>query len=184
MRCDDVTERLLDGSGANGGDRAAAEHLSGCARCAALATRVAHLDGVLRVALVAAPPLALQQQLAALAWAAAGPLGAEARPWWSVLTGWVARPQQALAHGVAAISVLLAGWQLLSWVNAAIPVIGDVPYALQLTLASFAAATNLSGIPVDTEGLAAWSVVALAGWSISESGPLNRWGFGSPSRAR
>lgn len=179
MHCGDVAQLLLAPEDDGAQDAGVAAHVSGCDRCTAVGRRIRRLDSIVAAALVTAPPLELQQRLVALAWGAAGESVTMRRSPLGRATSWLARPHQALAQGLAAICVLLAGWQLFAWLNLAIPVLGDVPYALQLVASSLAAVSDLGGMSLDTQGLAAWSLVAVAGWMVSENGPLHRWLFGS-----
>jgi anti-sigma factor RsiW len=150
-------------------------HLVDCERCATLARRLGRLEGVLQSALVVEPPAALQVQLAELARAAARP----AQPWWVRLRAWfdsllLTRPNLAIAQGLAALMLVLAGWQVLGWLNTFTPMVGDVPYAVEL-VASSPAAAYLSGIQqFDAQSLLIWSGVGFVGWLFSESGPIGR----------
>jgi anti-sigma factor RsiW len=151
-------------------------HLAGCDRCATLARRLGRLEGVLQSALVVQPPVELQMQLTQLAWAAARPAPTS---WWLRLRAWfdslvLARPNLAIAQSLAALMLVLAGWQVLGWLNTFTPMVGDVPYAVEL-VASSPAAAYLSGIQsLDLQSLLVWSGVGLVGWLFSESGPIGR----------
>jgi anti-sigma factor RsiW len=151
-------------------------HLATCDRCATLARRLGRLEGVLQTALVVEPPRELQVYLAELARAAARP---EHVPWWLRLRAWfdslvLARPNLAIAQSLAALMLVLAGWQVLGWLNTFTPMVGDVPYAVEL-VASSPAAAYLGGIqPLDVQSLLVWSGVGLVGWLFSESGPIGR----------
>ena len=84
---------------------------------------------------------------------------------------WLARPQMVAAQGLAAIMLALASWQVFGWLTAFRPVVGDVPYAMTLVAAS-PAAVYLGGFQIDLQSLGIWSLVGLAGWLISENGPI------------
>jgi len=149
-------------------------HLANCDSCATLARRLGRLEAVLQSALVVEPPAELQVHLAGLAWAAARPAHTS---WWLRLRAWfdslvLARPNLAIAQSLAALMLVLAGWQVLGWLNTFTPMVGDVPYAVEL-VASSPAAAYLSGIQsLDLQSLLVWSGVGLVGWLFSESGPL------------
>jgi anti-sigma factor RsiW len=151
-------------------------HLADCDRCATLARRLGRLEDVLQSALVVEPPVELQLHLAELARAAARP---EQTPWWLRLRAWfdslvLARPNLAIAQSLAAVMLVLVGWQVLGWLNTFTPMVGDVPYAVEL-VASSPAAAYLGGIqPTDIQSLLVWSGVGLVGWLFSESGPIGR----------
>jgi anti-sigma factor RsiW len=174
VRCASVAEQLLAPDDELVG--VVADHLAGCERCTALAQRLGRLDALLQSTLVVAPPEELQVQLQAMARAAARPR----EPWWASVQAWLgglirARPHVAIAQGLAGLMLVVAGWQLLGWLNTFTPVIGDVPYAMALVAAS-PAAGYLGDLQIDLPHLALWSVVGLIGWSVSESGPLRSLG--------
>jgi hypothetical protein len=156
-----------------GSDPEIDRHLSECAQCAHVARTLNRLDSVLTSALVVAPPSDLQQQLARIALDAARP--ARPEPWWRALgsfslPAWLAQqPQMVAAQGLAAIVLTLASWQIFGWVNALQPVVGDVGYAMELVVSS-TAPVYLGGIEIDAQSLGVWSLVALAGWLLSENG--------------
>jgi hypothetical protein len=115
-----------------------------------------------------------ERQLADLARAAARP----AEPtWWQRLRAWfdglvVARPNLASAQSLAALMLVLVAWQVLGWLNTFTPMVGDVPYAVEL-VASSPAAAYLSGLQsFDLQSLLMWAGVGFVGWLVSESGPL------------
>ena len=170
MQCVEVAEQLLAPD--DGAQQQIEQHLAGCVRCATLARRLSPLDRVLRSAMVTEPPAELQQQLHELSQAAARPR----RSWWLRLQEQIgalvmARPALALGQGLAALVLVLGGWQALSDLTTFTPVLGDVPYAFQLVAAS-PATGYLSGLQIDLQSLGLWSLVGLAGWLISENGPV------------
>src|ERR687886_184232 len=84
------------------------------------------------------------------------------------------RPNLAIAQGLAVLMLVVSGWQVLGWLNTFTPMVGDVPYAVEL-VASSPAAAYLSGIQsLDLQSLLVWSGVGLVGWLFSESGPIGR----------
>ena len=171
MQCGDVRTLLIDGADVTPDGRA---HLAGCAECRAYAQRAARLDDLLRPALLAQPPVELQASLAALVRTAVAPAPEQAPKRWRVSDWvWLPRTPMGVAQGLAVLSTALASWQVLGWLGGASPVVGDIPYALGLVLAS-PAVRDLGELPVDLPGLATWSAVALAGWALSESGPIGR----------
>jgi anti-sigma factor RsiW len=181
VQCAGVVDQLLAADDDLDLQTEVQSHLADCARCARLARQLGRLEGVLQSALVVEPPRELQKQLAELARTAARPTE---RPSWSRLRGWfdsllLARPNLAIAQGLAALMVVLAGWQVLGWLNTFTPMVGDVPYAVQL-VASSPAAAYLGGIQsFDVQSLLIWSGIGLVGWLFSESGPLRVVGRGS-----
>ena len=179
MECASVVEQVLLADDDLDLQTEVRAHVAECARCAALARRVGHLDGLLHSTLVVEPPAELQRQLLAVARAQARPQVAQPVAWWSRLRAWfdhalLARPSVAIAQGMAALMLLLAGWQALGWLNTTTPMLGDVPYAVEL-VASSPAVAYLSGIQgLDIQSLLIWSGVGFVGWLFSESGPLGR----------
>jgi hypothetical protein len=171
VQCVDVTDRLLEAE--PGSDPEIDRHLGECAGCSHVALSLNRLDSVLTSALVVSPPLDLQRQLAQIALDAARPAGPE--PWWRALgqfsvPAWLAQqPHMVAAQGLAAIVLTLASWQILGWVAALQPVVGDVGYAMQLVVSS-AAPVFVGGIQLDTQSLGVWSLVGLVGWLLSENG--------------
>ena len=150
-------------------------HLADCVRCATVARRLGRLEGVLQSALVVEPPAELQLQLAQMARAAAHPARA---PWWQRLRAWfdglLTRPNLAIAQGLAVLMLVVSGWQVVGWLNTFTPMVGDVPYAVEL-VASSPAAAYLSGLQsFDAQGLLIWSAIGFVGWLFSESGPIGR----------
>jgi hypothetical protein len=178
VQCIDVSERLL--VDAPGIDPELDRHVAECASCAHMARGLGRLDVVLNSTLVVAPPLDLQRQLAQLAIQYARPRTA---PWWTRATdafrqlnlaNWLAqRPQMVAAQGLAAIMFALASWQMFGWVTTFQPVVGDVAYAMELVAAS-PAAVYVSGLQLDLQSMAVWSVVGIGGWLISENGWIGR----------
>ena len=174
MQCVDITERLLVDE--LGTDPELDRHVADCASCAHVARGLAHLDSVLTSALVVAPPLDLQRQLAQLALDAARPQQA---PWWRRfgelnLSEWLAqRPQMVAAQGLAAIMLALASWQVFGWLTAFQPVVGDVGYAMELVVGS-PAAVYLGGLQFDLQSMVLWSLVGVGGWLVSEDGLIGR----------
>ena len=84
------------------------------------------------------------------------------------------RPNVVIAQSLTALMVVLAGWQVIGWLNNWTPVLGDVPYAMEL-VASSPAVVYLNGLQgVDVQSLLMWSGVGLVGWMLSESGPIGR----------
>jgi hypothetical protein len=130
--------------------------------------------------LVVAPPLDLQHQLAQLALDAARPTTAS---WWTRVTsaigqlnlgnGLAQRPQMVAAQGLAAVMLALASWQIFGWLTMFQPVVGDVPYAMELVAAS-PASLYLGGVQLDWQSLGLWSLVGIGGWLVSENGWLGR----------
>lgn len=175
MECAHVTERLLVND--LGSDPELDQHVAECSRCSHMARGVARLDAVLGSSLVVAPPLELQQRLAALAVEMARP--PRNSPWWTRLgqlnlANWLAqRPQMVAAQGFAAVLVALASWQVFGWLSAVNPVLGDVSYAMELVAASPAVA-YIGGLQLDFQGLGLWSLVGIGGWLLSEDGLIGR----------
>ncbi len=176
MECADVTDRLLVDE--RGSDPDLERHVAECVRCAHVADRLDRLDGVLAATLVVAPPLEVQRQLAQLVRVSTRPKPSEST-WWARLAqwnpgAWLGRqPQTVAAQGLAAIVLTLASWQVLGWLTAFQPVVGDVGYAIELVAAS-PAVVYLSGLQVDLQSLGLWSLVGIGGWLISENGLLGR----------
>ena len=176
MQCAGVVDQLLAADDDLDLQTEVERHLADCPRCATLARRLGRLEGVLQSALVVEPPVELQRQLAELARAAARPAQV---PWWLRLRAWfdsllLVRPNLAIAQSLAALMLVLAGWQVLGWLNTFTPMVGDVPYAVEL-VASSPAAAYLGGIqPLEVQSLLMWSGVGLVGWLFSESGPIGR----------
>jgi len=178
VQCVDVTERLLVDE--LGSDPELDRHVAECAQCGHVVQGLDRLDAVLMSTVVVTPPLELQHQLAQLALEYARPANAS---WWARasdvlgqlnLAGWLAqRPQMVVAQGLAAIMLALASWQIFGWMTTFQPVVGDAAYAMQLVAAS-PASVYLSGLPIDLQSMAVWSVVGIGGWLISESGWLGR----------
>jgi hypothetical protein len=152
------------------------EHILGCVSCTHIARGLARLDVVLRSTLVVVPPADLQVRLTRLALEAARPAPG---PWWSRVReldigGWVTqRPQMIAAQGLAAVMLALASWQIFGWLSTFQPVLGDVTYAMALVAGSPAGA-YVGNISIDFQSLGLWSVVAIAGWLISENGLIGR----------
>jgi hypothetical protein len=179
MRCADVTEQLLGGE--PGATPELDRHVAECAGCAHVARGLRRLDVVLSSSVVLAPPLDLQYQLAQLALDAAWP--PKTAPWWTRASvavnqwnpaAWLAqRPQMVAAQGLAAVLLALASWQIFGWVTTFQPVVGDVPYAMELVIAS-PAAVYIGGLQLDLQSLGLWSVVGIVGWLISEDGLIGR----------
>jgi anti-sigma factor RsiW len=175
VQCAGVVDQLLAADDELGVQAEVEQHLRGCDRCTTLAQRLGRLNGVLQSALVAEPPAELQRQLAELARAAAAPV--DEPGWWQRLRAWfdglvVARPNLAIAQSLAALMLVLAGWQVLGWLNTFTPMVGDVPYAVEL-VASSPAAAYLGGLQsFDVQSLLIWSGIGFVGWLVSESGPL------------
>lgn len=178
MQCIESRERLLaDGAGP---DPELDQHLAECPHCKHIGQGLDRVDRVLRTSLIVAPPLALQQQLAQLAWEATLPAP---KPWWARGNEWLAqfklgallaqRPQTVAAQGLAALMIALASWQMFSWLSAVQPVVGDVAYAMQLVATSPAIA-YLGSLQVDLQSLGLWSLVGIAGWLVSEDGLIGR----------
>jgi hypothetical protein len=182
VHCRDVTAHLLaaEPDAAEPDGALVRAHVAGCAACATVARRVQRLDAILRATLVQEPPPALQQQLLALV-----QTGVVVQPrvghWWDVVLFssalWAVRPHTVLANAVAAVCVLLAGWQVFAWLGSLPALIGDVPYALQV----LASSPSIGGLG-DLQGLMWWLVAGALAWSVSESGPLHEWLFGPRSR--
>jgi anti-sigma factor RsiW len=176
VQCASVVDQLLAADDDLDLQTEVDRHLTDCDRCATLARRLGRLEGVLQTALVVEPPVELQAHLAELAWAAARP-GQPA--WWLRLRAWfdslvLARPNLAIAQGLAALMLVVAGWQVLGWLNTFTPMVGDVPYAVEL-VASSPAAAYLSGLQsFDAQTLLIWTGVGFVGWLFSESGPIGR----------
>jgi hypothetical protein len=174
VQCVDFTERLLVIE--PGIDPELDRHVAECVSCAHVARGLTQLDGVLTSALVVAPPLDLQRQLAQLAFEAARPRQA---PWWRRLSElnvseWLAqRPQMVAAQGLAAIMLALASWQVFGWLTAFQPVVGDVGYAMELVAGS-PAAVYLGGLQFDLQSTVMWSLVGIGGWLVSEDGLIGR----------
>ena len=178
MQCADVADRLLVDEAGN--DPELARHVASCPRCASVAQRLERVDGLLKRCLVVTPPPELQHRLAQLALEAAQPRSAA---WWKRipelvgrvdLAGWLAqRPQTVAAQGLAAVMLALASWQVFGWLSAFNPVLGDVPYAMELVAASPAAA-YLGGLQIDLQSLGLWSLVGIVGWLVSEDGLIGR----------
>jgi hypothetical protein len=86
------------------------------------------------------------------------------------LPAWLTQqPHMVAAQGMAAIVLSLATWQVVGWVTALQPFVGDVGYAMQLVLSS-TAPVYLGGIQIDMQSLGVWSLVGGAGWLLSENG--------------
>ena len=176
MQCAGVVDQLLAADDDLDLQTEVDRHLASCNRCATVARRLGRLEGVLQSALVVEPPVELQVHLAELARAAARPAQVS---WWLRLRAWfdslvLARPNVAIAQGLAALMLVVAGWQVLGWLNTFTPMVGDVPYAVEL-VASSPAAAYLSGLQsFDAQGLLIWTSVGFVGWLFSESGPLRR----------
>jgi hypothetical protein len=178
MQCVDVADRLL--ASELGEDPEVEEHVAGCPRCSHIAGGLERVDGMLRSSLVVAPPLELQRQLQQIALSVAQP---QPKPWWARvpemvgqlnLASWVAqRPQMIAAQGLAAVMLALASWQVLGWLSAFQPVVGDVAYAMELVAASPAVA-YVGSTQLDVQSFGMWSLVGVAGWLISENGPVGR----------
>jgi anti-sigma factor RsiW len=180
MQCEHITELLLaDDEG--GRTPEVDQHLASCTRCAHVAQGVGHLNAVLQSVLVAEPPLELQRQLAALVETEAVTVAAPRRAaWWSRLFSGdfklpelVLRPNTIAAQGLAAIMLALASWQMFGWLSTFQPVVGDIGYAVQLVATSPASA-YLGGLQIDFQSLGVWSVVGLAAWLVSDTGPIGR----------
>ena len=165
MRCDQVREELIDGATAR--TSAASAHLAGCPSCTGFARRIGQLDDRLRAALVVEPPLELQTRLLALARAAAQPASASL----------VGTPQPAptgrltwlrdLSAWVAALTLVLAGWQLYAWLDASTLVLGNVFEAIQVVAAS--PTTRLAGdFGVDPLTATLWVTAAVVVWLVAE----------------
>ena len=175
MHCSDVAERLLTDEPPY--DREVEAHLAECPRCVRVSRGLERLDHVLAANIVVPPPVDLQHTLARIAAEAARP-PANTR-WWRRLPGFDLadlfgqRPQVVLAQGFAALLVAVASWQIFGWINTLQPVIGDPGYALELVVGSPAAA-YLGGMQVDLQSLGLWSVVGVAGWLLSDAGPIGR----------
>ena len=178
MQCVDVEERLLAGDA--GGDAEVDRHIAECPRCEHVARGIERVDNVLRMSLIVEPPLALQRQLAQLALAAALP---PRKPWWARayeavsqfdFAAWLARPQVIAAQGLAALMLVLAGWQIFGWVSVLQPTVGDVSYAMQLVATSPAVVGYLGNLQVDWQSLGVWSLVGIVGWLVSEDGFIGR----------
>lgn len=177
MECVDIRERLL--ADEPGYDPEVDQHVAECERCRRIAHGLERVDQVLRASLIIEPPLALQQQLAQLAFEAAVP----PKPWWAPVTEWLAqlnlgtvlaqRPQMVAAQGLAALMIALASWQIFGWLSAVQPVVGDVAYAMQL-VATSPAVSYLGSVQVDLQGLGLWSLVGIAGWLVSDDGLIGR----------
>ena len=176
MQCAGVVDQLLAADADRDLRTEVERHLADCDPCATLARRLGRLEGVLQSTLVVEPPVELQRQLAELARAAARPVEV---PWWLRLRAWfdsllLVRPNLAIAQSLAALMLVLAGWQVLGWLNTFTPMVGDVPYAVAL-VASSPAAAYLGGLQsLDVQSLLMWSGVGLVGWLFSESGPIGR----------
>jgi anti-sigma factor RsiW len=176
VQCASVVDQLLAADDDLDLETEVDRHLASCERCATVARRLGRLEGVLQSALVVEPPIELQVQLAELARAASRPVQVS---WWLRLRAWfdslvLARPNLAIAQSLAALMLVVAGWQVLGWLNTFTPMVGDVPYAVEL-VASSPAAAYLGGIqPLDVQSLLMWSGVGLVGWLFSESGPIGR----------
>lgn len=179
MQCDDVRAQLLLPDRPDDGSVQA--HLATCVDCAALARRSTRLDAILRPMLVQEPPPDLQATLVMMVRAAAGPEPETRGGLWGWLSFilsdlnllWRAHPQNALAQAVALIVVTLAGWQVFGWFGNSAPILGNVPYALELVVGS-PGMRYLADAPIDIPSLLLWLAVGAAAWAISESGPLSR----------
>ncbi len=179
MQCVDVADRLLENEPGEH-DPEVELHVAGCARCAHVAHGVERVDGLLRGSLIVTPPLDLQRQLAQIAVDAARP---RTKPWWQRapgeflaqlnLSSWAARPQMVAVQGLAAVMLALASWQIFGWLSAFQPVVGDVAYAMELVAASPAVA-YVGSVQIDLQSFGMWSLVGIAGWLISENGPVGR----------
>jgi hypothetical protein len=177
MQCGDLRARLLAGDGIE--DAAAAAHLAACADCRSFVQQTERLDALLRPALVVEPPAALQASLAALVQTVAVPEAPAVaatpvanRSFWPDWLWWP-RTAMGVAQVLALVTTALASWQVFSWISGLSPVLGDIPYALGLLLES-PTIRQLTELPIDIQSLAMWSIVALAGWALSESGPIGR----------
>jgi len=175
VQCVDVTERLLVEEQADDAD--VRRHLDGCAACAHMARGLERVGQVLSSALLVAPPLDLQRQLAQIAFDAARPPG---QPWWQRLgelnqnvMQWLTRPQMVAAQGLAAVLLAVASWQIFGLLSTFQPVVGDVGYAMALVAGSPAAGV-LDGLPLDLQSMAVWSLVGVGGWLVSENGLIGR----------
>lgn len=178
MQCVEVRERLL--AGEPGYDPEIDQHVADCQHCRHIGQGLDRVDQVLRSSLIVEPPLALQQQLARLAWESAIPAS---KPWWAPVTEWLGhfnvaavlaqRPQMVAAQGLAALMIALASWQMFSWLSAVQPVVGDVAYAMQL-VATSPAISYVGNLQVDMQSLGLWSLVGIAGWLVSEDGLIGR----------
>jgi hypothetical protein len=181
MHCVAIAEQLLARDDDLELHDEVAGHIAGCDRCSTLARRLGRLEQVLHSRLIVEPPLELQMRLVELARVAARPAPVEDRlSWLQRLRAWLvdglllARPNVAIAQSLAALMLVLAGWQVLGWLNTFTPVLGDVPYAMEL-VASSPAAAYLSGFqPFDGQSLLLWSGIGIVGWLVSESGPVGR----------
>ena len=176
MHCAGVVDQLLAADDDLQLQDEVARHLADCDRCATLARRLGRLEGVLESALVVEPPAELQLQLADIARAAARPARVS---WWEGLRAWFdaalqTRPNLAIAQGVAVVMLAVSGWQALSWLTSFTPMVGDVPYAVEV-VASSPAAAYLGGLQAfDAQSLLVWSGVGFLGWLFSDSGPIGR----------
>ncbi len=178
MRCDDVGTQLLLPDGPDDGSIRA--HVATCADCAALARRSARLDAILRPMVVQAPPADLQAKLVLMARAASREESAAGSDRWGWLPFslsdlswlWAAHPPTTLAQVVALIVVMLAGWQVFGWFGNSAPILGNVPYALELVIGS-PGMRYLADAPIDIPSLLLWLAVGAVAWAVSESGPLS-----------
>ncbi len=149
------------------------DHLAFCAACSRFADGAHTLDIVLSQHVLIQPPVELQLRLAALARASAQPApgahGLFSLPWltWPWLTG----PNGALAQLVAAVMVGWAAWRAAGLAASIPDAIGNVPYAVQLVLAS-PALRYLGDWQLDGTSLLVWSAVGLVAWLFSENSPL------------
>jgi len=176
VHCAAVAEQLLAADDDLDLEDEVERHVADCGACATLARRLSRLDDVLQSRLFIEPPRDLQLRLVGIANAAARPeLG-----WWERLRAWLVdgllpiRPNVVIAQSLTALMVVLAGWQVIGWLNNWTPVLGDVPYAMEL-VASSPAVVYLNGLQgVDVQSLLMWSGVGLVGWMLSESGPIGR----------
>jgi hypothetical protein len=184
VQCEQVSDHLLLGEPADPAE--IGQHLDTCSACARLARAAGRVDSVLHAALVVEPPPALQARLAALLQTApllARPPAATSQPgpWWrrtlDALRSFDPRvnpPRLVFAQGLALLAVALASWQVFNWSSSITPVVGDVGYAVEL-LAESPALTYVPGLQIDPGAFALWTLLGLAGWVASESGPLGRY---------
>ncbi len=171
MRCDDVAELLLAPDRMPDPD--VEQHVAECHACAHVATGLRRLNSILARSVLVEPPLELQRRLARLAFEASRP---QSVPWWrrAINFDWLTlRPTATAAQGLAAVMLALASWQVFGWLNLFRPVIGDVGYAMQLVVASPAAA-YLGGLQIDLQSLTLWGLVGTVGWLVSENGALGQ----------
>ncbi|MHB8619969.1 MAG: hypothetical protein ACYDAG_10420 [Chloroflexota bacterium] len=149
-----------------------ATHLFGCAACRAFASSIGQVDVLVRQALVVEPPVELRSRLMAVIQEVAVPApvvrpsalvvapgpAREARRSWS-------RPLLAAGMALMGTAVSIALWQLVGVLVSLRPVLGNVPYALDLVAAS-PAPQLLTDLLVNAGTVSLWVLAGLTCWLL------------------